>query len=125
MATLFNLTTTVTSTVGLETWVDLGLIPSGYDYWIGTGAYTAITKAMTFELRTNIATKATGTTTNTTLLDTAAPKVGATISHDLYKKGTLHTKTVKSTGVEHWWLRIFSKTTTSGSYSYKIAYTLE
>ena len=121
----FTSTLTGSSSVGLELWIDLGLIPVGRRYWIGLAQYTAVDKATGFELRTNSATKSTGTTANTTLLATASARAGSTLSQDLYKGGALHTETVLSTGVEHWWIRIYSKSGTAGSYLYKISYTLE
>ena len=126
MATvLFNLTASNSGNVGLETWVDLGLIPTGFDVWIGSASYTAVSKATSFDLRTNNTGQSAGSLAATTLLDTVTLKTGASITHDLYKRGTLHTKTVVGTGVEHWWLRVYSKSSTLGSYSYKILYTTE
>ena len=121
----FNLTLSGSGLAGTELWKDLGLIPLEKDMWIGTVIYTSTTKAFTFELRTNLATKSTGTLANTKLLATAAPGSGKSITQDLYKSGTLHTATVKSTGVEHWWMRMVSKSGTSGSYLYKISYIVE
>lgn len=123
---LFTSQKSGTPTVGLELWIDLGLIPTGYDEWIGNVQYASNSKVSTFELRTNAATKATGTVANTTLLDawTSSSKV-KTITKDLYKSGTLHIKTVVSSGVEHWWLRIYSKSSTAVACSYLINYVQE
>ena len=122
---LFTLTANGSGSAGTEAWRDLGLIPSGYDFWIGIVVYTSVTKAFTFQLRSNLATKSTGTLANTSLLATAAPKVGVSVTQDLYRSGRLHTATVKSTGVEHWWMRVYSKSGTSGSYLYKVSYCQE
>jgi len=122
---LFNLTINGSGNVGSEVWVDLGLIPTGSDYWIGKTSYTAIDKTTVFELRTNAVSKSTGTIANTSVLDSASVRTGSSTSHDLYRKGRLHTTTVMSTGVEHWWVRIYAKSATSGSYLYSISYTQE
>jgi hypothetical protein len=125
MAVLFDLTNSGSASVGAETWRDLGLLPTGARYWIGKAVYTAIGKLMTFELRTNTVGKSAGTTAATTLLDTAAVKAGTTISRDLYQNGRLHVATVIGAGVEHWWLRIYSKTTTASTSNYSLNYTRE
>jgi hypothetical protein len=121
----FTSNKTGSGSVGLETWVDLGLIPTGYKIWVGVCQWTSIDKTTVFELRTNTSTKSTGTIVNTSLITTSSIRAGATISQDLYKNGALHTTTVKSTGIEHWWIRIYSKSATSGSFLYKISYTTE
>ena len=111
---------------GAELWVDLGLITSGFDFWIGSVNYVSSYKVVTFELRTNLATKSTGTTATTGVLDTwtSSSKVKS-ISRDLYKNGTLHIKTVVSSGVEHWWLRLKAKSSTVQVVSYSINYVPE
>lgn len=115
-----------TATTAAEQWIDLGLIPSTFDIWIGNAQYASPDKAITFELRTNNLTTSTGTLVNTTLLDSCAVTVrSGTLLRDLYKNGTLHIKTVKSTGIEHWWLRLTSKSSTAGGYLFSINYTLE
>ena len=90
-----------TLTVGSELWVDLGLITSGKRVWFGSTQYSSPNKSITFELRTNLATKSTGSLANTSLLNAVAvsPKSGTLIT-DLYKKGTLHITSVYGTGVE-------------------------
>ena len=130
MAVLFNLNIKGpppgTATTPAEQWIDLGLITSGYDFWIGNAQYTSPSKSITFELRTNLLTKTAANTTDTKLLDAVALTTkSGTVTRDLYKKGTLHTATVHSTGVEHWWLRLVSKTATAGGYLYSVNYTLE
>ena len=128
MAIIGSFTTNIKGSglVGAELWVDLGLIPTGKRIWIGNAQYTSPNKSSTFELRTNNATKTTGTIANTTLKDSVVASVrSGTITRDLYKNGTLHTVTIYGTGVEHWWLRIFSKTSTSSDYLFSINYTTE
>lgn len=126
MATvIFSSVASASGTVGLEVWLDLGLIPVGKRYWIGSGSYTSVSKVLTFELRTNTAGKSVGALSATSLLDTSAVKAGATVTKDLYKRGTLHVTTAYGSGVEHWWLRVFSKSSTSGNYLYKISYMTE
>jgi hypothetical protein len=126
MASLFTSNKTGTVSVGASLWVDLGLIPTGFKIWIGTGQYTSPGKSITMSLRTNMSTKSTGTTTTTTQLDTASvsPK-SKTITRDLYKSGTLHTVTAVGTGVEHWWLYLTSKSSTLADFLYSIYYTTE
>jgi hypothetical protein len=125
MAVLFNLALTGSGSVGTEAWIKLGVIPTGYRYWAGSATWTAISKALTFELRSNTAGKNTGTTSTTTVMATCAPKVGASTAQDLYQGGKLHIATIKSTGVECWWIRITSKSSTLGNYTYKVLYTQE
>ena len=122
---VFNTTATNSGTVGMELWIDLGLIPLGQKIWIGLVAWTSVDKVLGFELRPNIATKSTGTIANTTLIATASLRAGTSKTSDLYKAGALHTVTTIGTGVEHWWLRLYSKSSTLGSYLSKISYTLE
>ena len=125
MAVLFELNFSGSSSVGSEAWLDLGLIPTGQRLWIGSAQWTSVSKAITFSIRGNLVTKFTGTLANTALIASGAPKVGATLSQDLYKNGRLHTVTVVSTGVEHLWLYLKAKSATSGNYLYKIFYTTE
>jgi hypothetical protein len=121
MATLFNLTKQISGSVGASTWIDLGLIPVGYKFRIGSWTCCGA-KAISFNLYTNNATKLTGSTSTCTKLATLAPKAGASITQDLYKNGTLYTKTVISTGVEHWWINLVSKSNTLGTYNISISY---
>ena len=126
MAILFDMTFSNSGSAGAELWVDLGAIPTGFKLWFGIMKSTSPDKALTFELRTNTATKSTGTLANTLLLASASvtPKSG-TLSSDLYKNGRLHTATVLSSGVERAWLRLKSKSGTLGSYISQISYTTE
>ena len=118
--TMFTLNKSGSGSSGLELWIDLGLIPTGKDMWIGSTQYTTA-KSTTFELRTNIATKFAAVLAETTLLNTQALTARSkTVTTDLYKAGALHIKTVTSGGVEHWWLRLKSTSATLGTYNYKI-----
>jgi len=121
----FNLSLTGSGSAGTELWIDLGLIPTGNRFWIGLANFTSVDKVLGFDLRTNTTSKSTGTVANTALLATASLRAGTSKSLDLYKAGALHTETVLGTGVEHWWIRLYSKSAVSGTYLYKISYTLE
>ena len=122
---IFDLGKSGSGSAGTEAWVDLGLITSGYDFWIGSWVVTSATKAFIFELRTNLLTKSTATIATTKLLASASPRVGASVIQDLYKSGRLHVVTVKSTGVERWWVRVYSKSGTVGNYLYRVSYVQE
>lgn len=124
MATLFNLTASGSGSNGANVWIDLGLIPSGFDMWVGNWTVYGA-KTETFYLYTNLAGKSASGTTNCKLMASIAPRSGTTTTQDLYKAGTLHTATVKSTGVEHWWINIVSKSSTAAAYNYKVLYTTE
>lgn len=124
MATsLFNTTITGSGSTGLETWINLGNIPTGLSIWIGSATYSTGNISLTFELRSNIAGQSIGTTAATSILDSAAVKAKSSVTHDLYKQGALHTATIIGSGIEKWWLRIKSTKSTSNTYSYKISYT--
>jgi hypothetical protein len=125
MATLFNLTKQVTGTVGSSAWIDLGLIPNTYKIWIGSWNCSNPSKSISYSLYTNNLGQSTGSTSTCTKLASMIPKTGASITQDLYKNGLLHTVTVKSTGVEHWWVNLTSKSGTSGTYMFTIYYTQE
>lgn len=123
--TAFNLNKNGSGQVGAELWIDLGLIPTGFDEWIGNVQYST-GKATTFELRTNTLTKTSAVLADTLLLSSVALTArSGTLTTDLYKKGTLHIKTVVGTGVEHWYLRMTSKSSTLGNYLYSINYVQE
>jgi len=114
------------NTAGSVVWIDMGLIPSGKKVWFGLGQYTSPDKAITFELRTNLTTKSTGSDSDTQLLAScAASYKSGTIKSDYFKNNTLHITSVTGTGVEHWWLALKSRSSTQASYLYSINYTLE
>lgn len=125
MAALFNLSKPLTGSVGTTLWIDLGLIPVGYNFWIGTWTCTNPSKAISYYLYTNLVGKGISGAVNCKQLGTLAPKSGGTATQDLYRKGALHTATVKGTGVEHWWVCLASKSSTLGTYRATISYTQE
>jgi hypothetical protein len=121
---LFNLTASVSGSNGTGLWIDLGLIPSTYRIWIGSWTVYGA-KADSFYLYGNKIGKSAAVATDCTLVASCAIKAGATATQDLYKKGTLHTVTAYSTGVEHWWINITSKSSTLAAYNCKVLYTTE
>jgi hypothetical protein len=110
-----------TATYGSSLWIDLGIIPAGYKFWIGSRTYTSSYKPGTFTLRTNKAGKSAGNTTDTVALDawTSSTKAKSN-TKDISK---LAVYTVVGTGVEHWWLQLAAKSSTAQPYSYIINYT--
>ena len=124
MAILFDLSKTLTGSNGSSIWIDLGLIPTGFDFWIGNWTVYGA-KADSFYLYTNLTGKSISGATNCKLLASIAVGAGKTITQDLYKNGTLHTMTTKSTGVEHWWINITAKSSTLANYNCKVVYTQE
>jgi hypothetical protein len=122
--TIFNLAAQAAISVGSSLWIDLGIIPTGYQDWIGSWTITTINKPISVYLRTNLIGQSTGTISTTKLLGTISlSKAGASSTQDLYKKGALHTVTVIGTGTEHWWIQITAKSSTVGSVQYKVIYT--
>jgi len=124
MVSNFTLSAKGSGSNGSSLWIDLGLIPTGKRNWIGSWTVYGA-KSETFYLYTNNATKSVSGTSNCTLLASIAPKAGTTTSQDLYKNGALHTTTVYGTGVEHWWMLISAKSSTSAAYNYTVLYTQE
>jgi hypothetical protein len=125
MATvIFDQAKTASGSNGSDLWIDLGLIPTGLRMWIGSWTVYGA-KADSFYLYTNKTGKSTALATDCTLLASVSIKAGATVTQDLYKKGTLHTTTVYGTGVERWWINIKAKSSTSASYNYKVIFTTE
>jgi len=112
-------------TVGTNEWIDLGVIPTGHYIRFGSAQYGSPDKSVTFQVRTSNAGQSTGSDTLTTLLASsiASVKTGL-LNVDYYKSNTLNIKTVVSTGVEHFWLRLKSTSSTAASYMYSINYTV-
>ena len=110
-------------TCGTNEWIDLGVIPTGKYIRFGSAQYGSPDKSITFEVRTNIVGQSTGTDANTLLLasSVASTRTGL-LNVDYYKSNTLNIKTVISTGVEHFWIRLKSKTATATSYMYSLNY---
>lgn len=114
------------ATTGADQWIDLGTIPVGKRIWFGNGIYTSPDKSITFEVRTNNSGKNAGNINDTALLaSTAVSPRSGTLKADYYKNGRLHIVSVYSTGTEHFWLRLKSKSGTAGSYLYTVNYTTE
>jgi hypothetical protein len=123
---IFASNVTKSGTYGTADYIDFGVIPAGYKIWFGVCQFASPDKSGTFEVRTSKATKAAGNDTDTTLLGTisAGPRTG-TVNLDLYKSNSLHTVSVIGTGVEKFWVKAKSKSSTSSSYYASINYTLE
>ena len=124
-STVFTTNQTNSGSVGTSVYVDLGMIPTGFKVWYGTLQASGPDKALTWEVRTNNATKSAGTDSDTTLLATISSTTRGTIVLDMYKSGTLHTVSILGSGVEHFWIKIKSKSSTAGSYLYSLNYTTE
>jgi hypothetical protein len=120
---VFELVKDGTGTTAQEAWIDLGVIPNNKRIWFGFATYISEDKQFSFELRTNKSSKSVGTTADTTLHDYAAAPTGESIDRDYYQFANILMQSVLSTGVEHWWLRIRSKSGSAGDFSYIIYYT--
>jgi len=120
---IFNLVAQGNGSVGTEAWINLGVIPTGGQIWVGGDSLCSIDKVLTFEIRGNTVGQSAGTLNATSLLASASVKSGATVNQDLYRKGRMILRTVVGTGVENWWLHLKSKSATSGDYMYSIYYT--
>jgi len=110
-------------TCGTNDWIDLGVIPTGKYIRFGSAQYGSPDKSETFQIRTNIAGQSVGSDAATLLLasSVASAKTGL-LNVDYYKSNTLNIKTVVGAGVEHFWLRLKSTSSTAGSYLYSINY---
>jgi len=123
---LFDRNVSGSGAVGTLAWIDLGVIPAGYKIWIGNVTWTSPDKSITFELRTNLAGQSSGSDGATSVLSTCSVSARTVqVVQDLYRKGRLHTATVPGTGTEHWWVKLKSKSGSSGSYMYSVNYTWE
>lgn len=120
----FDQITSSLGTVNTETWIDLGLISSGKQVWLGFCTFTAEDKNLVFEMRTNNTGQSTGTVGTTTLQDWSSTPGGSSIDRDFFHGGATAVMSVLGTGVEHWWLRIKSGSNAAGNYSYIIYYAL-
>jgi hypothetical protein len=107
-----------------ELWIDLGLIPSGKQVWLGYATLVAEDKDIQFEVRSNLAGQSAGTAGATQLHDYASAQVGASCDRDFFKDGNVLTATVVSTGVEHWWLRCRSASINNGAADYIFYYAI-
>jgi len=120
---LFNLINQGVATMTNEFWVDLGLIPNGTQIMFGYATYTPDGKTITFDLRSNMATKSAGTIADTILHGRATVRDLSESNKDYYMNGRLMTVTVQSTGVEHYWIRLTSKSSASADAYWWIYYT--
>ena len=120
---LFDLVNQGSASMTNELWIDLGLIPNGTKLYLGYATYTPDGKTITFSLRSNLAGQSAGTTGATTLHDRITLKDLTTIDRDYYRNGRLQTLTVQSTGVEHWWLQLTSKSNAASDLYWWIYYT--
>ena len=106
-----------------EAWVDLGLIPLSFYILFGFGTFIADGKRLVFDLRTNKVGFSDGSTTNTTLQDRIGVIDGDTKERDYYKNAQTARKSAVSTGVEHTWLRITSRSANNADAYWWIDYT--
>jgi hypothetical protein len=111
-------------TVQTDSWVDLGLIPSGKQIYIGFATYAAIDKNNQFELRFNNAGQSAGTMLATTLVDYASAVQGSSVDRDYYFGGAVATLTTIGDGTAHWWLRVLGQGNTVANFDYILRYTL-
>lgn len=121
---LFDTVIYGSGTVQTELWIDLGLIPSGKQIWLGYATYAGVDKNVQFETRSNSSGTSTGTAANTQLHDWSAAQQGSSVDRDFYQNGNIMTSTVVSTGVERLWLRVLGQGNVQGGFDYIIRYTL-
>lgn len=113
-------------TVTKDDWFDLtGAMVSGRRIWLGFSTMISQDKSLTFELRSNLATKGTGNLTDTKLLAFTSVVSGESKDVDLFLQGMILTLSpdAPSTGVERLWLRVRSNTVNTAAFDYLIWYT--
>jgi len=123
----FDLVFDGNGTVTSELWVDLGVIPTGKQLFIGYANLIANDKDLLFEFRPNILTKSLGTVGETNLRYVVSAPKGDSKDVDMFYYGNiviLGPAAGASTGVEKMWLRIKSGTGAAGTFDYMIFYTL-
>ena len=106
-----------------ELWVDLGAIPVGTQCWFGFAVFIAIDKSLAFHLRTNKAGLSAGDLASTTLHDYGAAVAGDSVDRDLHRDGNTFIASIVSSGVEHVWLRVTSKSGSAGDFDFIVWYT--
>ena len=111
--------------VGTESWVDLGLVPLGRQILLGYATYIAEDKNCQFETRSNLYGYSDGSLIHTQLHDWVSVPTGSSMDRDFYFDGNVNTLTVVSTGAEHLWVRVVSRSAASGAYDYIIRYLLQ
>lgn len=131
----FELVCLGNGTVNSEVWIDLTAqnpnpnspIPSGKRAWLGFLTCISDDKTLTFEVRPNLPTKSAGNTTDTQLRASVSVPTGESRDLDLHFNGNITTfapVSADSTGVEKVWLRIKSGSSSAGTFSYILYYTL-
>jgi hypothetical protein len=105
-----------------EKWLDLGAIPNGQQYQIGMCEITPIDANYGVEVRPNISGESAGTEAKTSKVGAGTAKSGSTKRIDMYRNGRVVTTTPLSTGVEHWWLRFYSKKVDTTEIIWNITY---
>ena len=120
---LFDQVSQGQASVNAELWVDLGLIPNGNQFMFGFASYSPDGKTLIFELRSNNAGQSTGATGTTSIHSRTSVRDGDTKDVDYYKSAKTAIKTGVSTGVEHWWMRITSKSQAVADAYWWIYYT--
>lgn len=122
-------------TVNSETWIDISAaqpdpnspIPSGKQLWLGYATFIADDKSLTFEVRPNLPTKNAGNLTDTQLRGFVQVPGGESRDSDFYYYGGIASfapVTAVSTGVEKLWLRVKSGSSSAGTFSYIVYYTI-
>lgn len=109
-----------------ESWVDLGTITTGKQWWIGYATFIASGKNLKFELRPNLPGQSTGTTGTTQLRSFSSVPGDDSKDVDLYFYGNiimLAPPTAAATGVEKLWLRVSSGSGSAATFDYIINYT--
>jgi len=105
-----------------ELWLDLGLIPTGQQYLIGLFLYTPIDAKCIVEVRPNEPGKNKGTKNDTDLVGKSSSRAGVSKFIDMYRRGRLVITTALSTGTEHWWIRFYSRKSTTTEILWRITY---
>jgi hypothetical protein len=127
MANLQPIFDTILSGAGTyqtEIWIDLGVIPTGKQIFIGYATYSAVDKNGQFELRYNNAGQSTGTAGTTNLVDYASASSGSSIDRDYYFGGCIATMTIVGDGMAHWWLRTLGQGNVVANFYYILRYSV-
>lgn len=119
---VFDTVISGSGTVGTEYWVDLGVIPSGKQIWLGYATYGAVDKNLQFETRYNNSGSSVGNVANTTLVDYCGAQSGSSVDRDFYWYGAIATMTIVSTGTEKLWLRVVGQGQSLSTFEYIIRY---
>lgn len=106
-----------------EIWVDLGVITSGLYAFFGFATFTCDGKNIVFELRTNKIGFSDGVLANTNLHDRVQVRDGDSRDREYYRGNLSSRQSEISTGVEHMWLRLRSKSSNNADAYWWIDYT--